>query len=191
MGETGETAAERFARNLRLAYHFAARYGQQWRIVEPEDVVQLCLLGLWKACCAYRPQTGWQFATLAATCMRNEVLMAVRRQRRHREGAYRLYEAARRGQLSPSPAYAHPEGAALLHETLRGLHLRPEVRTVLEEGCSHTEAGRRHGISQSLVSRRVRQARLQAESALSAPAWDARLGWGVEGASEAGDDAWG
>lgn len=178
---------EMFSRHRKLAYHFAWRLARQWRaVLEPDDVIQLALLGLWQACRAYCPARGG-FTNFAWIVVRNRVLMEVRRQRRHREGPYLLYDAIRRGRWTPAPAYGNPEGTALLRDTLRGMRWRAEVRDVLH-GCSHTEAGRRHGLSQSLVSRRVRETQRRLEAALPSLPWDPRLHWSM-GETEGDEDA--
>lgn len=52
---------------------------------DPEDVMQIAMLGLWKAIVKYRPGRGCQFPTFAYTCIRSELdhaIVASRRRKR-------------------------------------------------------------------------------------------------------------
>lgn len=67
--------------NIRLAYYIA----QKWRkklgnksMFMIDEISSDCLLALVKAAKAFDPEKGVRFATFAARCMENEVLMSIR-----------------------------------------------------------------------------------------------------------------
>lgn len=69
---------ELFEKNTKLAYHMA----HKWRPKAPhlwEDIVQECLLGLWRACLTFDPEKGTRFSTYAGVCIDNQVRMLLRR----------------------------------------------------------------------------------------------------------------
>lgn len=72
-----------FYDNIKLAYHISHKFNQD--ILESDDVKQLALLGLWKACKTYKASEGYAFSTYAITCMNNQILMEMRRPLRQRE----------------------------------------------------------------------------------------------------------
>ena len=66
-----------FYDNIKLAYHTSNKFNQD--ILEPDDVKQLALLGLWRACQTYDSCRGINFSTYAIACMNNQIRMALRR----------------------------------------------------------------------------------------------------------------
>jgi len=150
-----------FHDNLRLAYHF----GYQWvhrltGVLEAEDILQLAMLGLWKACLGWDPDRG-QLSTLAAICIRNECLRAAQREGRAQAGRRALVASER---LVSSGAFAHPETAAMLASAAAGVD--PVARRAMVSERQE-EAARALGVSQTVVSRHLRKARQKLEAALS------------------------
>lgn len=70
------TRDERITRNLGLAHHVAAR----WRIqgMEPDDIVQVAILGLIHAADRWRPDGGASFAVYAWHCISGFLRRAAR-----------------------------------------------------------------------------------------------------------------
>lgn len=83
-GHTSLEAKALFLANIRLAYKCAQRW---WRLLGPrklerEDLIQIALLGLWKACLHWDPAQG-SLGTLAYWVIANEVRNALREQRKY------------------------------------------------------------------------------------------------------------
>lgn len=64
--------------NKKLAYWFATRWHYKMPYEEFEDVAQLCFVGLIKAAKTFDDSKS-KFATYASTCMRNELLMHMKK----------------------------------------------------------------------------------------------------------------
>lgn len=67
--------------NIRLAYYMARKWSANLppRKIDEEEVQSLCTLALCKAAAAFKKEKGVKFATFAARCMDNEVLMCLRK----------------------------------------------------------------------------------------------------------------
>ena len=151
-----------FHDNLRLAYHFGNRWAQRLAgVLEPDDVLQLAMLGLWQACLAWDPDRG-QLSTLASACIRNECLRAAYRERR---------ALAKRTALPPldrlalsTRVFPNPETAALLSEAAS--RMDPLARAVIGTGRQQRVA-QASGVSQVTVSRRWIRARRELEAVLA------------------------
>jgi RNA polymerase sporulation-specific sigma factor len=66
--------------NLRLVAHIVRKYYGSAR--NSEDLVSVGTIGLIKAVDSFNPQNGARFATYAAKCIQNEILMAFRTQKK-------------------------------------------------------------------------------------------------------------
>lgn len=66
--------------NLRLVSHIVRKYYSSGN--SQEDLVSIGTLGLIKAIDSFKPENGTRFATYAARCIQNEILMHFRRQRK-------------------------------------------------------------------------------------------------------------
>lgn len=62
--------------NQRLVYRIAAQYGKE------EDLAQIGFIGLIKAANTFEFDKGAKFATYAGRCIKNEILMALRKEKR-------------------------------------------------------------------------------------------------------------
>lgn len=84
----GDRAArdELVSRNLRLVAHVSKKYLQNG--AELDDLVSTGTIGLIKAVETFDPAKGTRFATYAARCIENEVLMTFRAERRTRGTVY-------------------------------------------------------------------------------------------------------
>ena len=65
--------------NLRLVVHIAKKYGHSG--IDQDDLVSIGSIGLIKAVRSYRPESG-RLATFASRCIENEILMALRSNRK-------------------------------------------------------------------------------------------------------------
>lgn len=69
--------------NIRLAYYMAQKWSKHLppQKADLEELKSLCSLALCKAARAFNEEKGVKFATFAARCMDNEVLMMLRREK--------------------------------------------------------------------------------------------------------------
>ena len=75
--------------NLRLVSHIVRKYYSN--APENEELVSIGVIGLVKAVDTFKPETGIRFATYAARCIQNEILMHFRAQKK-RAGEVSLAE---------------------------------------------------------------------------------------------------
>jgi RNA polymerase sporulation-specific sigma factor len=66
--------------NLRLVSHIVKKYYSTAK--NQEDLISIGSIGLIKAVDSYKPETGVKFATYAAKCIQNEILMFFRSQKK-------------------------------------------------------------------------------------------------------------
>ena len=67
--------------NMRLVVHISKKYVDA---LDPADMVSIGSIGLLKAIDTFRYGKGTQFATYAARCIENEILMAIRSTKKHK-----------------------------------------------------------------------------------------------------------
>lgn len=67
--------------NMRLVVHIAKKYVDA---LDPSDMVSIGSIGLLKAIDTFKYDKGTQFATYAARCIENEILMAIRSNKKHK-----------------------------------------------------------------------------------------------------------
>lgn len=67
--------------NMRLVVHIAKKYVDS---LDSSDMVSIGSIGLLKAIDTFRWDKGTQFATYAARCIENEILMAIRSNKKHK-----------------------------------------------------------------------------------------------------------
>ena len=67
--------------NMRLVVHISKKYVDA---IDPADMVSIGSIGLLKAINTFRYGKGTQFATYAARCIENEILMAIRSSKKHK-----------------------------------------------------------------------------------------------------------
>lgn len=77
-----ERAREKLvSHNMRLVVHIAKKYVDS---MDPSDMISIGSIGLLKAIDTFRWDKGTQFATYAARCIENEILMAIRSNKKHK-----------------------------------------------------------------------------------------------------------
>ncbi len=81
MAEGDEEARQKLIlHNLRLVSHIVRKYYSTAK--NPEDLVSIGSIGLVKAVDTFNPKNGARFATYAAKCIQNEILMHFRSQKK-------------------------------------------------------------------------------------------------------------
>ena len=77
-----EKAREKLiSHNMRLVVHVSKKYLEA---LDPADMVSIGSIGLLKAIDTFQFDKGTQFATYAARCIENEILMAIRSTKKHK-----------------------------------------------------------------------------------------------------------
>ena len=79
--------------NIKLAYSFAHKYQKcfDWMNMHDfEDLVSDCFLGLVKAGLNYKDNFGLSFSTYAYICMKNEILISVRKKKQQDDKIFNL-----------------------------------------------------------------------------------------------------
>ena len=71
--------------NLRLVAHIVKKYSNS--TFEAEDMISVGTIGLIKAVNTYSPDKKTQLSTYAARCIENEILMLLRKQKKHKNVA--------------------------------------------------------------------------------------------------------
>lgn len=134
---------------------------------EYEDLVQEGSLGLVKACDTYDPSKGFKFSTYACICIRNNILMYLRKLQRQSKlrtvsfdtpikNSRNPQESTRLSDLieDPGSSVECKVATSLLVEALKSEC--PKYKYVLRltyEGYNQREIGERLGVSKSYVSR--------------------------------------
>lgn len=72
---------ELVSHNMRLVVHVAKKYVDA---LDSSDMISIGSIGLMKAINTFRYDKGTQFATYAARCIENEILMAIRANKKHK-----------------------------------------------------------------------------------------------------------
>ena len=67
--------------NMRLVVHIAKKYVD---VLDPADMISIGSIGLLKAIDTFKFDKGTQFATYASRCIENEILMAIRTNKKHK-----------------------------------------------------------------------------------------------------------
>lgn len=157
--------------NLRLVAHIVRKYYSTSK--SQEDLVSIGTIGLVKAVDTYRADTGTRFATYAAKCIQNEILMSFRAQKKYSSeiSIHETIDVDRDGNplayidVISSDEDLHGEverkilGDRALSVMQTALSLRERQIIVMRYGLFGTremtqrEAAERLGISRSYVSR--------------------------------------
>ena len=177
--------------NLRLVAHIAKKYAQSG--VDQEDLVSIGSIGLMKAVSTFQPEAG-RLTAYAARCIENEMLMALRANKKHKSTALLSESAATDADgnelpieellgTEPDMIEAQVETAIeaeramrLMESVLDSRELNViQMRYGLTDGQMHPqkEVGAALGISRSYVSRIETQALKKLRRAMD-PARDKR-----------------
>ena len=161
--------------NIRLVYYIFGKLSQtEFSALHKDDIISSGILGLVKAANTFDTERGTKFSTYAALCIRNEMLMYMRKARRYFNQEISL----------ESPVTVDESGAILTiadtleanenpqDECLAGLMYEEFIRklTTLDqrvlgmriEGYKQKEISTRLGYSQGYIARRIKGIRAKA-----------------------------
>ena len=154
-------------RNMRLAVYSANKWHGTG--IDPDDLLSLAFMGMTKAAKAFRPELGYKFATYATAAINNEIMMEIRRQKKHMHvlsynhpltedetgDIYTLEDLL--------PSSADLEGVAgmlCLSETIEMLpDLERKIIKLRRDGMGQMEIAKLLGYSQANISRREKSAK--------------------------------
>lgn len=161
--------------NIRLVYYIFGKLSQtEVSTLHKDDIISSGMLGLVKAANTFDTERGTKFSTYAALCIRNEMLMYMRKARRYFDQEISL----------ESPVTVDESGAILTiadmleanenpqDECLAGLMYEEFIKklTTLDqrvlglriEGYTQKEISARLGYSQGYIARRIKGIRAKA-----------------------------
>ena len=149
-----------FEENIRMAYHVASRFTPN-TIVDVDDIRQLALIGLYKACLNYKDGLGFKFSTYAYKVMRNEILKELTK--------HNVYDSIEEMEYDVADESCNPE-----EEYIGSLQRFSSVLTDQEykvvlltvQGYSQNEISLRLNLSQSQISRIFIKAKKKIKEAL-------------------------
>jgi len=161
-----------FNENLRLAAWVVTKQFPQF--AADEDFHQEARIGLWKAARAFDPSKNIKFASYAVPCIRNACLMLIRRNSKYTRFSVVSFDELLPGTENITYADTIPDnskGDLLAECAVREAFAKLPKRqlTIIQHlmaGRNQAEIGAELGISQSYVSRIVRQARNKLEREL-------------------------
>lgn len=136
-----------FEENIRMAYHVASRFTPN-TIVDMDDIKQLALIGLYKACLNYKDGLGFKFSTYAYKVMKNEVLKELTR--------HNVYDSLDEMEYDAADESCNPEeeyiGSLQRFSTIL-TEQEYKVMLLTVQGYSQKEISSRLNLSQSQISR--------------------------------------
>lgn len=158
--------------NMRLTYHVAHKFKSTG--IEIEELAQIGVVGLVKAAHTFKPEKQIKFASYATRCITNEILMQLRRNKKHKylvsldaplesaadvDREIYLSDVLGTDPDAVSRTVEMQEDTALLHNLIKKLD--PRSQKILKwryglngrEALTQREVSRRLGITQSYVCR--------------------------------------
>ena len=158
--------------NMRLVYHMYGKIGDG-PIKEnyKEDIISEGMLGLCKAAHTFDESRGVRFSTYAAMCIRNAMLMFIRKTKKHFPREVSLYETVGRDADGKELTLAdiiedesQSEDEIITRIMLEDFEekqasIDKKIINELKQGKRQIEIGRDLGMSQAQVSRRIRKMR--------------------------------
>lgn len=136
-----------FEENIRMAYHIASKFTPN-TIVDMEDIKQLALIGLYKACQNYKDGLGFKFSTYAYKVMRNEILKELTK--------HNVYDSIDEMEYDVVDESCNPEEeyiGSLQRFSSVLTNQEYEVVLLTVQGYSQNEISLRLSLSQSQISR--------------------------------------
>ena len=169
----GAEKAELAEKNMALVWYTVRQF--QSTGYDVEELYSAALLGMAKALSGFDLSRGFKFSTFAMFCMKNEILMELRRGKRRISAVY--YDDLTSGKndgltlLEMLPSSADTEGEAIskvaLQKALGLLTQREREMLVLDaDGQRQADIAKDYGVSQSYVSRIVAGAKQKIRSEL-------------------------
>lgn len=138
--QTGDEEARQILieRNLRLVAHIAKKYAHSG--IDQDDLVSIGSIGLIKAVRSYKPESG-RLATYASRCIENEILMALRGNKKTR------------GDVSLNmPIGSDPEGNEIMLMDILGT----DENLISDEVTLHIESARAVELIEKALDQRER-----------------------------------
>lgn len=155
--------------NIRLVYYIYGRMHQtEFLILHKDDVISSGLLGLVKAAQTFDKERGAKFSTYAALCIRNEMLMYLRKIRKSRLFEISLDEPVKEDEsgniltLADTPeAKENPQDECLAGMVFEDFLREQSIldRDILRmriAGYKQKEVAKALGYSQAYIARRIR-----------------------------------
>lgn len=168
---------ELITKNLRLVSHFAKKYAKNTGYIE-EDLLSIGTIGLIKAIDSYKFGKNTKLGTYAARCINNEILMYIRKEKKHMEvGSINvpIYMDQEGNELLISDLLEDPK--AIFIQSVENVEIFLNVINVISNrlykasfkdfviflymisGKTQREVAKLTGISQSFVSRKYKKFR--------------------------------
>ena len=154
--------------NIRLAYYIAHRW-HRYSGIESDEAISCAQMGLVKAAMGFDAETGYQFATYAARVMENEIRMELRRRDRRKKELHLEDPIEGTDELKLKDMIADTVDCFEAVEAVNDLAgkiggLTEKERAAVMIRIKHpektqAECGKIMGISQSLFSRRLTDAK--------------------------------
>lgn len=154
--------------NIKLAYHMAGKWNERiGGFLKWDELISASMFGLAKAALKFDPSHNVKFATYAARCMENEILMELRKKRRRKEVLQCSFTNQDDDNKNGWEVIQNRMGAAIDNvqeweevEIVReSINRIPKKKRVVMElaylGKTQKEIGQILGISQSYISRLI------------------------------------
>lgn len=161
--------------NIRLVYYVFGKFSQtEVASLHRDDIISSGILGLVKAANTFDAERGTKFSTYAALCIRNEMLMYMRKARRYFGKEISLEEPVSTDETGTIltiadtiEAYENPQDeclAGLMYEEFiqKLTPLDQRVLVMRIEGYKQKEISVRLGYSQGYIARRIKGIRAKA-----------------------------
>lgn len=151
-----------FEANVNFVGFFISRHFPQ--LIGDEDIYQEALVGLWKACQAYDENKS-KLLSFASTCIRNEILMELRRRSKtmrleglRLEDIISTEEELQLSEILPDPIAQVEKSEVFVKDFFNQLAAKDkQIVSLLIQGANQTEIAKLLGISQSYCSRCIIQ----------------------------------
>lgn len=154
--------------NINIAYRIANDFYKKCNLIEYDDLIQICLLGLTKAARTYKSEKS-SFTTYAYNVIRNEIAMELRRINKGKN-IYSLEEIlpntdnitiedVLKSDYDIEEEFINKEERELLYKYIGELNGRErKILSLYLNGCNQTQISKELNMSQANISRILRKA---------------------------------
>lgn len=132
-----------FDNNIKLVYLVLNRYYRELRGLR-EDLIQVGMIGLWKATSTFKPEKGICFTTYACACIRNEMSLLYKKEKNHLDYDVELVEDIN-SEVDKTNNYEDVFVACLF----------PHVFDMTVKGYTHEEIAKCLGLSRARIGQMV------------------------------------
>ena len=166
------TAKQLFQENMKFAYFYLNKHLPSKAF--DEDIQQIALMALWKACLYFDPEKGTAFTTLASNCLFNDLTNHLRGNRKKWGNTilftdYEIFDNKgrvfnERNLLESIEEADDPIGAIDTYDTITELFDETEQKIfdMLVEGKTQIEIGKEIGCSYQYISQKIKRMKLKA-----------------------------